>query len=142
MATDVTKADLLGTGGTMQLKRDGTLTDQQVTAPPGGTSVLVASLGKKGRLTTFACTFRASDATIAAARTTLNTTRDALIDYESGKTELNLFVGDSEYPGVMYVGQFNSVVIDSLSFGPIHRSPASGAVTLIQEAEITFRKLL
>lgn len=140
MATAVTKSDLVGEGGSLELISDGNIVDKQVFAAPGGESAFVASLGDKGRTAEFRGILRYAGASLAAAAVLLEAQRNVLRGYERSATELDIGSGGSDPFDSIHDNSFDSVVIEGLQFGPVQASV--GANRLIQAVTIRIRKLV
>lgn len=140
MATAVTKSELVGEAGSLELISDGNIVDKQVFAAPGGESAFVASLGDKGRIAEFRGVMIFAGASIAAASALLEAQRVYLRGLERSATELDIGSGGSDPFDAVHDNAFDSVVIEGLSFGAVQTS--RGQNKLIQAVTIRVRKLI
>lgn len=143
MATDVTKAQLVGSLSDLRLVRDGNIVDQQISSPPGGEGVFITTLGSKGRTAEFNGTLRATSTTRVLAAGALQTLMNSLDTREQTKQELNLFVGESSGPGALHDNRFDNVVVEGVSYGTRYNvGPGGSGFVASIDYRIIVRKLV
>lgn len=139
MATDVTKAQLVGSLSDLRFVRYGNLVDQQISSPPGGEGVFITTLGGKGRTVEFDGTIRATSTTKILASQAVYTIINSIDTREQTKQELNIFTGETSGPGGLHAGQYTNVVIDSFFVGQRWNTGPGGSGFI---ASVDFRLIL